>query len=103
VGKFVYLIQALGTNHYKIGVSKHPTKRLAEEQTSNSLKLKLVRTFMSEHPFLLEKALHRVFSHVKREGEWYNLSIDDEVNFIVKCNKIEQSIMILKKIGNVFI
>ena len=101
--KYLYLIQSLENSNYKIGVSKHPAKRLLELQTGNSSKLKLVDTYQSEFVNQIEKTLHRRYSHIHMEGEWFYMNIDNEINFKKECQQIEENIIILKKSGNVFI
>ncbi len=101
--KYVYLIQSLENGYYKIGVSTQPQKRLKQLQTGNSSTLKLIDAFLSEYAMKIEKSLHNRYSYLKKEGEWFDLSIEIEVNFIDECKKIENNIKILKENGNVFI
>lgn len=101
--KYIYLIQSQEDGYYKIGVSKHPKKRVKQLQTGNSSELKLVESYQSEHAHKVEKALQRRYSHMKKEGEWFDLSIKEDVSFLSDCKQIEQSIIILKENGNVFI
>ena len=101
--RYVYLIQSLENGYYKIGISKNNQKRLRTLQTGNSSEIKIVETYLSEVSNLIEKALHRRYSHNKKEGEWFNLSIEIESTFIEECKKIEDSINVLKKNDNVFI
>ena len=89
--------------YYKIGVSKHPKKRLKQLQTGNSSELKLIESYQSEHANNVERALQRRYSYLKKEGEWFDLSIKEDVSFLTDCKQIEDSINILKKNGNVFI
>lgn len=99
----VYLIQSTENSYYKIGVSKHPQKRLVEHQTSNPSLLKLIDTYPSNLAYQIEKVLHRKYSHVKKEGEWYDLGVLNEVSFKSECSKIEENLLFLKKNNNVFI
>ena len=101
--KYVYLIQSLEDSRYKIGVSKHPTRRLSALQTGNSSELKLIETYQSEYPHLVERALQRKYSYLKKEGEWFDMGISNEVSFLNECQEIEEIIDNLKKSGNVFI
>ena len=55
--RYIYLIQSLDDGFYKIGLSKHPNKRLNQLQTGNSSKLKLVEIYQSEFANLIEKTL----------------------------------------------
>lgn len=101
--KYIYLIQSLEDSYYKIGVSKHPKKRVKQLQTGNSSELKLVEIYESEHAHKVERALQRRYSYLKKEGEWFDLSIKEDVSFLTDCKQIEDSINILKNNGNVFI
>jgi hypothetical protein len=101
--KFVYLIQSLENSYYKIGISKHPKKRIKELQTGNSSELKLVEVYQSEFANQIEKTLQRRYSHLRKEGEWFDMGISNEVSFIEECRKIEETLSFLKKNDNVFI
>jgi len=101
--KYVYLIQSLEEGYYKIGVSIHPTKRIKQLQTGNSAELKLIEVYKTEFAHQIEKALQRRYTHLRKEGEWFNMSITHEVSFLKECKQIEDNLIILKKSGNVFI
>lgn len=101
--KYIYLIQSLEDGYYKIGVSKHPKKRIEQLQTGNSSELKLIESYQSEYAYKVEKALQHRYSHMKKEGEWFDISISQEVSFLSDCKQIEENFIILKKKGNVFI
>lgn len=101
--KHIYLIQSLEDSRYKIGVSKHPNKRLKQLQTGNSSELKLVESFQTDYAYKIERTLQRKYSYLKKEGEWFDMSIEHEVSFLSECKRIEENIEFLKKSGNVFI
>ena len=101
--KYIYLIQSLEDGYYKIGVSIHPKKRIKQLQTGNSSELKLIESYQSEHAHKVERALQRRYSYLKKEGEWFDLSIKEDYSFLSDCKQIEESINILKKSDNVFI
>ena len=101
--KYIYLIQSIENGYYKIGVSKHPKKRVKQLQTGNSSELKLIETYQSEYAHKVERTLQRRYSYLKKEGEWFDLSIKEDVSFLSDCQRIEESINVLKKSGNVFI
>lgn len=101
--KYVYLIQSLENSYYKIGISKHPKKRVKELQTGNSSELKLVEVYKSGFANQIEKTLQRRYSHLRKEGEWFDMGISNEVSFIQECQKIEETLIFLKKNDNVFI
>jgi hypothetical protein len=95
--KCVYLIKSLEDGYYKVGVSKNPNKRLSQLQTGNSSELKLINRYKSDEYNLIESTIHRLYSHLKKEGEWFDFSIEEEVKFIDICKKIENNIKITKK------
>lgn len=101
--KFVYLIQSLEDSYYKIGVSKHPQKRIKELQTGNSSELRLVEMYQSEFANSIEKTLQRRYSHLRKEGEWFDMGITNEVSFLNECKQIEETLTFLKKNNSVFI
>ena len=101
--KYIYLIQSIEEGYYKIGVSKNPNKRIVQLQTGNSSPLVLIDTYQTEHADKIERALQRRYSHLKKKGEWFALSIYEEIRFKEECRKIEDSIVFLKKNNNVFI
>jgi len=101
--KYVYLIQSLENSYYKIGVSKNPKSRLKQLQTGNASELRLIDTYQSEYANKIEKTLQRRYSHLHKEGEWFDMGISNEVQFPSECRQIEETIHILKKSGNVFI
>lgn len=73
---FIYVMYA--DPYYKIGVSKNPTARLKQLQTSSAAKLKLYKTFPVpvKTARKLEQQLHRMFwqRRVRCNGEWFDLS-----------------------------
>ena len=101
--KYIYLIQSLEEGYYKIGVSKNPQRRIKELQTGNSSPLKLVETYQSEYADKIERTLQRRYSHLNKEGEWFDMSIQEEVMFVKNCKAIEENLIFLKKNDNVFI
>jgi type I site-specific restriction-modification system R (restriction) subunit len=101
--KYIYLIQSLEEGYYKIGVSKNPSKRIEQLQTGNASKLKLIDTFQSKKADKVERILQRRYSHFHKNGEWFELSIGQEVSFRKDCQLIEETLGFLEKNNNVFI
>lgn len=89
--------------YYKIGISKNPINRLKQLQTGNSSQLKLIESYYSDYANNIEKALQRRYSYLNKEGEWFDLSLTNEISFIDECERIEKSIIILKENNNLFI
>ena len=101
--KQVYLIKSEETGRYKIGVSKNPHKRVKQLQTGSNEKIFLINSFKSNYPEKVEKTLHNQYLYLKTNGEWFDLSLEDELLFIKSCQKIEETITFLVKSGNMFI
>jgi len=95
--KYLYLIQSLENSYYKIGISKNPTKRIKQLQTGNSSELKLCCVYQSDIANKIEKVLHRRYSHLNKEGEWFDLSVLNELTFNDECKKIEESLKLIEK------
>jgi predicted GIY-YIG superfamily endonuclease len=100
--KSVYLIRG-NDGKYKIGIAKDPKKRVFQLQTGNADKLKLIAEYKSENASRIESALHYQYSYVRNIGEWFDLSIAEEANFIKSCQKLEEGIITLKQTENSFI
>jgi len=98
----VYLIRG-NDGKYKIGIAKNPKQRIKQLQTGNSDKLVIIETYESENASKIESALHNQLAHLRNEGEWFDLSVSDEVSFIDKCKQIDKTISALQSMGNVFV
>src|ERR1035437_8215149 len=86
--KYIYLIQSLENGYYKIGVSKHPAKRVEQLQTGNASPLKLIDIYHTEYADQIEHALQRMHAHLHKRGEWFDMNISNEVNFQKECKQI---------------
>lgn len=71
---YIYIIQNKA-GEIKIGKSDKPIKRLAQLQTGNSNKLKLLAVVQTKDKYL-ERRLHSMFFLHKKHGEWFNLNSD---------------------------
>lgn len=93
--KQVYLLKSDYTGHYKIGVSKNAAKRVKQLQTGSSENIEVIFTFMSEMPYKLETALHNHYSMFKVNREWYNLSLENELEFLKLCEQIDRNLKLV--------
>ena len=103
ITNFIYLIKNSEESYYKIGVGKNPKQRLKQLQTGSPAELVLIETFSTEHAYKIEKILHRRYSHLKKDGEWFYFSIIEHFEFLNICQTVEKSIKTLMESGNVFI
>lgn len=93
---FVYLIQDVYNNTYKIGVTKNLEKRMRNLQTGNTCELRLVDSFKTEYPYRLESMLHRSLEQYREKNEWFSLPIDIVYDFREKCIQFNKIILSLK-------
>jgi len=100
--RFVYLIKNTEDDTYKIGIAKQPNQRLKQLQTGNSAELIIIETYQTDISSKIEKVLHRNYGTSRKCGEWFTLSLVDELDFIKRCEEIEKSIRFLQDNGNVF-
>ena len=63
-----YVYAITDSINIKIGVARHPYKRLKELSTGNAAKLQLLGFFSGG--FELERQLHHRFRKVRENGEW---------------------------------
>ena len=94
--EIIYLIQAEGTDNYKIGISQNPHQRLEQLQTGNGLKLIFVQGFETKYGTKLESRMHLHFADKRIEGEWFVLRNEDVMNFESTCKKHEVNFDVLK-------
>jgi hypothetical protein len=86
---YVYLINELDTNNYKIGISKKPAndQRIKNLQTGNRNELIVIFEIKSNCYTTLEKTLHRAFKYNHLRGEWFELINPDVIiSEIIKIN-----------------
>lgn len=89
---YVYLIEDLDKESYKIGVTRNIKHRISRLQNGNSSKLDILEVIESEYPYRLEKMLHLHFRNKKIMNEWYNLSKEEARNFRNTCNMLNERI-----------
>lgn len=71
-------------NQVKIGISKNPSKRLAQLQTGNPNKLILYHVVISDNITQLETTLHNICKDLQRDGgkEWFRLH-QSELEYLI--------------------
>lgn len=75
---YVYLVRAVTPhNHYKIGLSKEPIKRLESLGVKLPFPIDVLHIITAFDRFLAEKALHDYFASQRVNGEWFSLSDND--------------------------
>lgn len=78
----VYLLNAWGTNKYKIGFTKRDINlRIKQLQTGCPDEIVLARKYECENYQKVEKWLHKQHNSKRVEGEWFLLEDADVYNF----------------------
>ena len=76
-------------------MSKNAAKRVKQLQTGSAEDISIVFTYTSEIPYQLETALHNFYSMYKVNREWYNLSLENELEFLQLCERTEQNLKLV--------
>lgn len=76
---YVYLMKDLRNNAHKIGISVNPQNRertLQSEQPKTEL-IAVKKYINRKIALAIEKALHDIYSHKRKRGEWFDLDSED--------------------------
>jgi hypothetical protein len=78
---FLYVIASNELGPCKLGVSNDPPSRLKQLQTGHPEVLKLFHQepASAENVKILERLLHRDINHLRKHGEWFNLSTEHAI------------------------
>jgi hypothetical protein len=95
---YVYLLGDSGQdNTFKIGMTRgNINKRIKQLQTGNGENIYLVNYYETDYPFFIERLLHTKFYPKQKKNEWFNLNIDDVVDFKMYCENFEKQAEALK-------
>lgn len=86
---------------YKIGSTKQTVQtRIRSLQTGCPYEIKLIHTYETNIGQIVERTLHNRYNYCQTFGEWFSLDLEDEVNFIENCKKIEETNILLEKNKN---
>ncbi len=93
---YIYLIRCSENSFYKIGISKNVEQRLKQIQTSSPDKVYLVHKYESSYASKIERALHNFYKSYHRNNEWFELSLNEEVEFLDMCSSIEANLIYIE-------
>jgi len=93
---FVYLL--CDGEKFKIGMTRQPSieKRISELQTGNPDEIFISSWYETEYPEKVEKMMHTKYKMSNYRNEWFDLTLDQVINFKTECDKCEKTIEILK-------
>lgn len=93
---FVYLL--CDGEKFKIGMTTRNTieERIAELQTGNPNEIFISMYHKTDHPAKVEKMLHARYATSNVRNEWFDLTVEQVLNFNKECEKCEHIIEVLK-------
>lgn len=93
---FVYLL--CDGESFKIGMTKQKDiyHRIAELQTGNPNEIFISAYHKTNYPYKVEQMMHARYKTSKIKNEWFNLTLQQVINFNKECNKCEEIIKIMK-------
>lgn len=86
---YVYIIEAVGTDRFKIGYSTSPETRLAQLQTGSAFALKLSGTWPAS--IEIEKSLHERLAAYRVNGEWFHVPQNTEFSIVDLIAEVTRS------------
>lgn len=93
----IYLIKEQDTNYYKIGITSLPIeKRIKQLQTGNAHHITLIDFYETKYK-KVEQFVHGKFMHFKVKGEWFDLPLDEVIQFKRTCRCCEEEYLYLKE------
>ncbi len=85
---YIYLVRAITPdNHYKIGLSKEPVKRLEKMEIKLPFPIETIHLIPTDDIHSAKKTLHDKYANKRVNGEWFHLTPKD-VNYIKSIKKI---------------
>jgi len=92
---FVYLL--CDGEHFKIGMTKKDIhKRISELQTGNPNEIYITSFHETNYPYRIEQMIHFRYHTSKIKNEWFDLSLEQVINFKKLCYECEEIINKLK-------
>lgn len=93
----IYIIEALDSENFKIGFTKNIDRRVKELQTSSAFKLEVKYTYESEFATKIESKIHKSYSHLRLNGEWFKLDYDILEIIIKDIERTHSNLKFLKE------
>ena len=101
----VYLIESTDNDKsiYKIGFTKNSAKlRIKNLNTGTASNLKIIFEYKSLIGRKLEAALHNFYKCKRIKGEWFELDLNEIVNFEDFCKKVESNLLLMYKENTIY-
>jgi len=82
---FVYVLQS--GPYYKIGISKEPSRRLAEIRPRLPFPIELLHLIRTDNMIGTERFMHKSLNHCRLNGEWFRPSSEELKSLIDSVEK----------------
>lgn len=73
---YCYMMQACGTNYYKLGKTTNPDRRLLQIAPQMPFTTRFIRIWRSNFMSMGERWLHELLDQYRSNGEWFELPDD---------------------------
>jgi predicted GIY-YIG superfamily endonuclease len=82
---FIYVIAANPSGPVKLGISNNPEKRVRQLQTGHADTLYVFHKepVEQERVKIFERLLHRDNRHMRLRGEWFNMSVEHAISYVL--------------------
>jgi hypothetical protein len=87
---YIYLLEAVGTDKFKIGRATDVARRIRELQTGSPIRIRYVYHAYVHNANLCEMELHNKFSNQREIGEWFALTSGDVKSCIFLMRLIQE-------------
>ena len=83
---YVYLLNIVGTNKYKIGVSTNPQRRLRDIASYIPFDLKLLSIHLLNNPYKHEQEFINKYKSNLVKNEWFDFSIETVEDIMIELH-----------------
>ena len=83
---WVYVLQGIGTDYYKIGKTSNPENRLRTFGVKLPLDVRYAVLIRTQDRHVMEKRLHTDYEHKRVDGEWFALDDNDLEDICARYN-----------------
>ena len=79
--EFIYVIGIGQQGPVKLGISKHPERRVQQLQTGQAERLQVFHQepIVAGRARLFERLIHRDLGYLRNVGEWFNLTVEQAI------------------------
>ena len=71
----VYVINAVGTDFYKIGMSRDAENRLKDLQVGSPYDLRVIAKIETDKAVVVERKIHSTLHNMRVRGEWFEIPL----------------------------